>query len=89
MLRSAKDLSVNYVTSREAESALSMSIRSLHRLRREGILKVGECWIRKFPSNPNSDVLYDLAACRYALNAAAIAAQVEQDRLGQPGVELA
>lgn len=84
-----KHLSVNLVTAREAEIALGLSNRSLQRLRKHGILKIGECWIRKFPANANSDVLYDLPACQHALSAATIAAHVEQDRLCQRGVELA
>jgi hypothetical protein len=88
-LRSDKDLIVNYVTAREAGCALCISIRSLQRLRRQGVLRIGECWVRKFPNNSNSDVLYDLEACRRALSAATIAAQIEQDRLGLPKVELA
>lgn len=88
-ISSIKELSVQYVTAKEAEDALRLSSRSLLRLRSEGILRVGECWIRKFPTNPNSDVLYDLSACQHALSAATIAAQVEQDRLGQREVELA
>ncbi len=89
MIGSTKELSVQYVTSREAEDVLRLSSRSLLRLRSEGILRVGVCWIRKFPTNPNSAVLYDLSACQHALSAATIAAQVEQDRLGQRELELA
>lgn len=69
--------------------ALCLSPRSLLRLRADGIFEAGKCWIRKVPTNPNSDVLYDLSACQHALSAATIAAQIEQDRLGQREVELA
>lgn len=60
-------MAVLYVTAKEAENALGMSQRSLLRLRNAGILKVGECWIRKIPTNANSDILYDLKACKQAL----------------------
>ena len=89
MIPSDKQLTVQLATAREASDALRLSTRSLLRLRNQGILQAGECWVRKFPTNPSSDVLYDLAACKQALNAATIAAQVEQDRLGQREVELA
>ena len=45
-LRPDKHLIVNYVTAREAECALGVSIRSLQRLRRQGVLRIGECWIQ-------------------------------------------
>lgn len=89
MIPSDKQLTVQLATAREASIVLRLSTRSLHRLRTQGILRAGECWVRKFPTNPSSDVLYDIPACLHALNAATIAAQVEQDCLGQPKVELA
>lgn len=87
--RPSKEIVVRYVTAREAMEALCLSPRSLLRLRADGVFEAGKCWIRKFPANPNSDVLYDLLACQNALSAATIAAQIEQDRLGQREVELA
>jgi len=89
MTFSDKQLTVHLATAREASDALRLSPRSLLRLRTQGILRAGECWVRKFPTNPNSPLLYDLAACQHALNAATIAAQVELDRIGQRKVELA
>jgi hypothetical protein len=70
-----------WATQQEAAAALKMSIRSLQRLRNDGQLPAGKCWIRKVPSNLNSHVIYDLAACEYHLAAGTIAAQMEQDGL--------
>jgi len=55
-----------YITARQAEIIFGISARSLLRLRNLGILAVGKCWIRKNPLNANSDVLYDVEACRQA-----------------------
>jgi len=46
----------------DAGSALGVSARTLYRWRSLGLLQAGKHWRRKFP-NPNSPVLYDLAAC--------------------------
>jgi hypothetical protein len=43
--------------------------------------------MRKVPSNLNSHVIYDLAACEYHLSTATIAAQMEQDGLGHRALE--
>jgi len=76
-----------WATQREAAAALKMSERSLQRLRNDGHLPAGKCWIRKIPANLNSHVIYDLAACEYHLSAATIAAQMEQDGLGHCALE--
>jgi hypothetical protein len=76
-----------WATQQEAAAALSISIRSLQRLRNDGLLPVGKCWIRKVPANLNSHVIYDLAACEHHLSAATVAAQMEHDRLGQHALE--
>ena len=51
-----------WATQRDAAAALKMSERSLQRLRNDGHLPAGQCWIRKIPANLNSHVIYDLAA---------------------------
>jgi hypothetical protein len=76
-----------WATQQEAAAALNISVRSLQRLRSDGTLPIGKCWIRKVPSNLNSHVIYDLAVCEYHLSTATIAAQMEQDRLGQNALE--
>lgn len=67
------------VTQKEASTELRISERTLVRLRRDGTLPAGECWIRKVPSNPNSHVLYDLQMCSDVLSGATRALYMEQD----------
>jgi hypothetical protein len=76
-----------WASQQEAAAALNISVRSLQRLRNGGLLPVGKCWIRKVPNNLNSHVIYDLEACEFHLSTATIAAQMEQDRLGQHALE--
>ena len=76
-----------WASQQEAAAALNISVRSLQRLRSDGTLPVGKCWMRKVPTNLNSHVIYDLAVCEYHLSTATIAAQLEQDSLGQPALE--
>jgi len=78
---------IKWATQQEAAAALNISVRSLQRLRNGGLLPAGKCWIRKVPSNLNSHVIYDLAACEYHLSTATIAAQMEQDGLGHRALE--
>lgn len=80
-------LTAKWATQQEAAAALNISVRTLHRLRKTGMLPAGESWIRKIPSNLNSHVIYDLAACEHYLSKATIAAQIEQDRLGSSTLE--
>jgi len=56
-----------WATQREAATALRISERTLQRLRKDGFLPAGECWVRKVPRNMNSHVLYDLVACQQYL----------------------
>jgi hypothetical protein len=72
-----------WVTQRDAASHFCLSERSLIRLRKDGVLAPGSCWVRKIPRNTNSHVIYDLAACESALSEATIAASIEQDTLGK------
>ena len=80
-------LTAKWATQQEAAAALNISVRTLHRLRNKGLLPAGESWIRKIPSNLNSHVIYDLAACEHYLSKATIASQIEQDRLGSSTLE--
>jgi hypothetical protein len=76
-----------WASQQEAAAALNISIRSLQRMRNDGTLPIGKCWMRKVPANLNSHVIYDLAVCEYHLSAATIAARIEQDGLGQRALE--
>ena len=79
-----------WVTQREAADYLRLSERTLIRLRRTQALTAGTCWRRKIPTNANSHVIYDLAACEEALSAATYnAAYLEQDTLGSRLMETA
>lgn len=71
-----------WVMQRDAASHFCISERSLIRLRRDGVLAPGCCWVRKVPTNMNSHVIYDLEACESALSKATIAARIEKDTLG-------
>jgi hypothetical protein len=66
-----------YATPKEAMAVFGLSPRSLLRLRTDGIFKAGKCWIRKNPTSPNSDVLYNLAACEQALIDATIETETQ------------
>ena len=41
----------------------------------------GVCWVRKIPQNPNSHVLYDIAACEEVLLGLHKARQMEEPLL--------
>ena len=77
-----------WVTQREAADYFRLSERSLIRLRRDGTLLPGRCWVRKVPANLNSHIIYDIEACEYALSAATAAAALEQDCLGDLDLEV-
>lgn len=77
----------SWLTQRAAADHLGLSERTLIRLRQSGVLEAGICWRRKIPANPNSHVVYDVAAVDYALSAAARAALIEQDQLGTRELE--
>ena len=67
-----------YVTQREAADWLGRSEKTLYKMRLNGLLIYGTCWIRKIPQNPNSHILYDLNACEEVLNGLAKAYMKEQ-----------
>ena len=67
-----------YVTHREAADWLGRSEKTLYKMRLNGLLIYGTCWIRKIPQNPNSHILYDLNACEEVLNGLAKAYMKEQ-----------
>ena len=67
-----------YVTQREAADWLGRSEKTLYKMRLNGLLIYGTCWIRKIPQNPNSHILYDLKACEEVLNGLAKAYMKEQ-----------
>jgi len=76
-----------WLPQRLAADHFGLSQRTLHRLRQSGVLEAGTCWRRKIPSNPNSHVLYNVAAVDFALSADARAALIEQDQLGTRELE--
>ena len=76
-----------WLPQRLAADHFGLSPRTLHRLRQSGVLEAGTCWRRKIPSNPNSHVLYNVAAVDFALSADARAALIEQDQLGTRELE--
>lgn len=51
-----------WVCSRDAADHLGISERTLHRWRSRQLLRPGRDFARKFPTNPNSPLLYDLGA---------------------------
>ena len=67
-----------YVTQREAADWLGRSEKTLYKMRLNGLLIYGTCWIRKIPQNPNSHILYNLEACDEVLNGLAKAYSMEQ-----------
>tara|TARA_B100000212_G_scaffold158088_1_gene118712 strand:- start:2306 stop:2557 length:252 start_codon:yes stop_codon:yes gene_type:complete len=71
-------LNKKYVTQREAADWLGRSEKTLYKMRLNGLLIYGTCWIRKIPQNPNSHILYDLNACEEVLNGLAKAYMKEQ-----------
>ena len=50
----------------EASSYLEVSVSTLFRYRKEGLLEEGKHWRRKWPSN-NSPILYHLESCEKVL----------------------
>jgi len=72
-----------WATQHDAADFLSMSERSLQRLRSDGTLTAGKCWRRKIPHNKNSHVLYNLEACEAVLSGTAKAQQMEVDHLSK------
>lgn len=76
-----------WVTQREAALHFRISERTLIRLRTDGTLSSGICWIRKVPTNRNSHVIYDLEACDHAMSAHTAAAAIEQVCLRRAVIE--
>ena len=70
-----------YYTSKEAAEWLCRSERTLLNMRNQGMLIEGVCWVRKIPQNPNSHVLYDIAACEEVLLGLHKARQMEEPLL--------
>ena len=52
----------NWVSQRAASDYLGMSERTLLRWRKAGLLRLGDHYVRKFPT-PNSPVVYCLSRC--------------------------
>ena len=67
-----------WVSQKEAAEWSGRSERTLYKMRVNGLLIQGSCWIRKIPQNPNSHILYDLEACEEVLNGLANAYMKEQ-----------
>ena len=67
-----------YVTQREAADWLGRSEKTLYKMRLNGLLIYGTCWIRKIPQNPNSHILYNLQACEEVLKGLAQSYSMEQ-----------
>jgi hypothetical protein len=51
---------------KETAAYFGLSERTLARRRYDNLLPPGICWIRKFPNNANSCILYDIDACEQA-----------------------
>ena len=56
-----------WVSQRTASDFLGVSERILLISRKSGVLTEGDCWKKKFPTNPNSDILYQLENCKIKL----------------------
>ena len=67
-----------WVSQKEAADWLGRSERTLYKMRFNGLLIQGSCWIRKIPQNPNSHILYNLEACEEVLKGLANAYPLEQ-----------
>jgi len=55
-----------WATQKETAAYFKISERTLCRRRQDNFLPLGVCWIRKFPNNTNSCILYDIDACEQA-----------------------
>jgi len=59
--------SKKWVSQTIASDFLGVSERILLISRKSGVLTEGDCWKKKFPTNPNSDILYQLENCKIKL----------------------